>query len=89
MIRERWINDDCSVEDPHNLHCFNYLRQSLMCNADTQLQRLGDYVDADESLPHVCRDYNAILHWVEENRWGEFWNWHAMHGNLHEQTEDT
>lgn len=55
----------------HSAHCFDYLRQSIMCAADTNLE--GD----TETGPgwgseHTCADYDAVLAWANERgamRW--------------------
>ncbi|KAI1174109.1 hypothetical protein F4777DRAFT_409996 [Nemania sp. FL0916] len=55
----------------HSAHCFDYLRQSIMCSADTNLE--GD----TETGPgwgsdHICADYDAVLEWANKNgamRW--------------------
>ncbi|KAF2972112.1 hypothetical protein GQX73_g1417 [Xylaria multiplex] len=50
----------------HSVHCFDYLRQSIMCAADTNLE--GD----TEAGPgwgsdHQCADYDAVLAWANEH----------------------
>ncbi|KAI0165133.1 hypothetical protein GGR52DRAFT_95680 [Hypoxylon sp. FL1284] len=50
----------------HSAHCFDYLRQSLMCAADSNLE--GD----TETGPgwgsrHECADYDAVLAWANEH----------------------
>ncbi|KAI1310110.1 hypothetical protein F5Y03DRAFT_49865 [Xylaria venustula] len=69
-MREHLIRAELSVEDAHVQHCFNYLRQSLMCNVDLQLNiRGGDELVGFEDEVHVCRDYNAIVRWLDANRY--------------------
>lgn len=62
-------------EDPHHVrHCFDYLRQSLMCSADTNLE----LVDKDLKgvtgwgFERTCRDYDSVKAWAEENWSNEF-----------------
>ncbi|KAI0541842.1 hypothetical protein GGR58DRAFT_389050 [Xylaria digitata] len=50
----------------HSVHCFDYLRQSIMCAADTNLE--GD----TEAGPgwgsdHQCADYDAVLAWANQH----------------------
>ncbi|KAJ2974669.1 hypothetical protein NUW58_g8581 [Xylaria curta] len=50
----------------HSAHCFDYLRQSVICAADTNLE--GD----TEAGPgwgsvHQCTDYDALLDWANEH----------------------
>ncbi|KAI1177095.1 hypothetical protein F4777DRAFT_226451 [Nemania sp. FL0916] len=54
----------------HMRHCFDYLRQSLLCAADATLEP----VDIDLggvtgwSTPHTCRNYREVAEWAEEHR---------------------
>ncbi|KAI0021949.1 hypothetical protein F4780DRAFT_778221 [Xylariomycetidae sp. FL0641] len=50
----------------HSAHCFDYIRQSIMCAGDTNLE--GD----TETGPgwgsdHTCVDYEAMLDWANEH----------------------
>ncbi|KAK2879394.1 hypothetical protein FQN49_000912 [Arthroderma sp. PD_2] len=55
---------------PHMRHCFDYLRQSLMCAADSTLEpvdsRLGGVTGWGNE--RVCRDYAALAEWAEKRR---------------------
>lgn len=83
MMREMLIKDELSPEDEHIHHCFNYIRQSLMCNIDLQLHtRGGPELLGTVDQTHVCRDYSALVRWIDANRWEEFWDWHFEHGVL-------
>ncbi|KAL7809298.1 hypothetical protein V8C26DRAFT_412231 [Trichoderma gracile] len=61
-------------EDSHGHinHCFRYLRQSLVCCGDTALE--GQIPNSNISgtdgtgAVHVCKDFEAIRSWAEENR---------------------
>ncbi|KAI0867572.1 hypothetical protein GGS24DRAFT_515175 [Hypoxylon argillaceum] len=52
----------------HIRHCFDYLRQAIMCAADTNFEVL----DRDTHLtngwgqPKLCRDYEQIFAWAEQ-----------------------
>ena len=58
----------------HLSHCFEYLRQSIMCCGDTALE--GQQTTFPEGIAgsdgwdakHVCKDYNQILAHLEEQR---------------------
>ncbi len=58
----------------HVNHCFEYLRQSIMCCADTALE--GDqttfpkgFVGSDGwDAKHVCKDYRQVYRYLEDNR---------------------
>ncbi|KAL3417365.1 hypothetical protein PVAG01_11365 [Phlyctema vagabunda] len=66
--------DELNLKAFHIDHCFDYLRQSLMCCGDTALEGKG------ESFPpeiigidgwggkHVCKSYDEIFTWTEDNR---------------------
>uniref|UniRef100_A0A093UTD7 Uncharacterized protein n=1 Tax=Talaromyces marneffei PM1 TaxID=1077442 RepID=A0A093UTD7_TALMA len=55
-------------------HCFDYIRQSLMCAGDTSI--------AGEDFPggsyqfevvHVCRNWDQIYDWLDANRASDKW----------------
>jgi hypothetical protein len=50
----------------HSAHCFNYVRQGLMCNADVTLEGKTD-VGPGEGSEHECVDYEALLKWANDN----------------------
>ncbi|KAK7683575.1 hypothetical protein QCA50_013413 [Cerrena zonata] len=66
----------------HSHHCLNYLRQTIMCNADMTLEpeiREGSQ-DVGEGLAvtHVCKDWSKVHAFVEENEkwaWGNISTW--------------
>lgn len=47
----------------HSAHCFNYIRQGIMCNADTTLEGKTD-AGPGEGSEHECVDYEALLNWT-------------------------
>ncbi|KAH7322528.1 hypothetical protein B0I35DRAFT_476471 [Stachybotrys elegans] len=50
----------------HTSHCFNYLRQGIMCTADTTLE--GKTKEGPgEGSEHECVDYDALLKWANDN----------------------
>ncbi|KAI0512719.1 hypothetical protein F5B22DRAFT_290807 [Xylaria bambusicola] len=58
----------------HVAHCFDYLRQGIMCCGDVALE--GDQTTFPEGVEgsdgwdakHVCKDYSQILEYLNENR---------------------
>ncbi|KAF9740756.1 hypothetical protein PMIN06_003196 [Paraphaeosphaeria minitans] len=50
----------------HSVHCFNYLRQGIMCNADTTLEGQTE-AGPGEGSEHECVDYDALLEWANAN----------------------
>ena len=53
----------------HTLHCVDYLRQSVMCNADLTLVSTGQDLEFDNSPPRQCRDWDAVVNWVDRWKW--------------------
>jgi hypothetical protein len=63
------------VEGPwHVAHCFDYLRQSIMCCGDVALEGQQTTFPANLSgsdgwdAKHVCKDYGQIKSYLEEKR---------------------
>ncbi|TGO66336.1 hypothetical protein BOTNAR_0063g00180 [Botryotinia narcissicola] len=58
----------------HMKHCFDYLRQSLMCASDTTLETLqvkneGNKPAVDGwGTTHLCRDYDKVSDWTLRHR---------------------
>lgn len=85
-IRRAYFSNKSGGEDfdfgldrsKHTSHCFEYLRQSIMCSADSTLE------PADNSLmgflgwgfQRQCRSHDELLHWAEK------WKAFEMHGFL-------
>ncbi|EED16369.1 conserved hypothetical protein [Talaromyces stipitatus ATCC 10500] len=55
-------------EDVHMRHCFDYLRQALMCAADTNLEKVSPetHITTGWGSDKVCRDYWRIFAWAEQ-----------------------
>ena len=49
----------------HSAHCFDYIRQSIICAADTSLEGKAD-ADPGWGSKHECKDYDALLAWANE-----------------------
>ncbi|TVY82111.1 Oxidase ustYa [Lachnellula suecica] len=49
----------------HSAHCFDYLRQSIMCAADTSLEGKTE-AGPGWGSKHECKDYDAVLAWANE-----------------------
>ena len=54
----------------HMRHCFDYLRQSLMCASDTTLEPVDATLGGVTGWGNerVCRDYIGVKAWAEERR---------------------
>lgn len=50
----------------HSAHCFDYLRQSIMCAADTSLEGKTE-AGPGWGSEHECTDYDALLAWANAN----------------------
>ncbi|TLS31317.1 hypothetical protein PpBr36_02459 [Pyricularia pennisetigena] len=61
----------------HVRHCFEYLRLTLMCHADTTLEGRPDVIPDTMFQPavagsrHACRDYDAVKAWAADHRANE------------------
>jgi hypothetical protein len=54
----------------HSTHCFDYLRQSIMCAADTSLEGKTD--EPGWNSKHVCKDWGEVQKWANDRtvvRW--------------------
>ena len=62
----------------HNRHCLEYLRQSIMCNADTNVEYRVVREDGVKETPgwdvKRCRDFDAARKWAQE--------WRAFDGKI-------
>ncbi|KAL7907515.1 hypothetical protein GGI35DRAFT_470713 [Trichoderma velutinum] len=66
------------LHDAHSLHCFDYLRESIICAADSALGPFrspfdggtkGNGVDGFGTV-HQCRDFKQLYEWSEKFRCG-------------------
>ncbi|KAG9258583.1 uncharacterized protein F5Z01DRAFT_203104 [Emericellopsis atlantica] len=59
----------------HTAHCFHYLRQGILCAADTTLEpggvimeaKNGDKVATGVGVLHTCRDWRQVYDWMEKD----------------------
>ncbi|RDW90547.1 uncharacterized protein DSM5745_02322 [Aspergillus mulundensis] len=57
----------------HVPHCIDYLRQSVLCSADTTLEPMDpNGRTAGWDTEHICADYAALMAWTEEHRSDDF-----------------
>jgi hypothetical protein len=56
--------------NPHHAsHCFEYLRNSIMCSLDMTLEgAYSVYQEGGRGQGHVCRDREEVYRWIEERR---------------------
>ncbi|KAK3702917.1 hypothetical protein LTR37_014766 [Vermiconidia calcicola] len=78
------IDDDGNESSMHGIdgqaaqlsHCFDYLRQSIMCHGDTALEGAhptntkGPGIGGDDgwNVRHVCKPWKPIHNWLEKKR---------------------
>lgn len=59
----------------HLSHCWDYLRQAIMCHSDTTLEWLhappDNFGSTGWGYEHQCRDYDAIFKFVTKHRAGD------------------
>jgi Mycotoxin biosynthesis protein UstYa len=89
-IRAMLINGDDGSD--HTGHCFHYLRQGILCAADTTLESggvgmklaNGGSVATGDSTVHTCRNWKQVYDWMgsQTEQWTE-----EMHERLHELSE--
>jgi len=69
-------HDHDHASSSHLLHCFDYLRQALMCSADTSLEPLRSSTLTTNpgvdgwGVTHQCRDYGEVMEWATVHRTG-------------------
>ncbi|KAI4129415.1 MAG: hypothetical protein LQ338_002255 [Usnochroma carphineum] len=54
----------------HVAHCFEYLRQSIQCSADSTIEPAEHAANGflGWGFPRMCRDYTELSHWAEKRR---------------------
>ncbi|KAF4630648.1 hypothetical protein G7Y89_g7488 [Cudoniella acicularis] len=68
-LSEDFLEDGSNMGSAkHVRHCVDYLRQSLMCHADTNVEPEipGGKEVVGFGTVHYCRDYGAVLQWLNE-----------------------
>lgn len=69
--------DAHSLHGSHSLHCYDYLRESIICAADSALEPFrspfdggtqGNGVDGFGSV-HQCRNFGELYEWSEKFRY--------------------
>ncbi|KAF2097215.1 hypothetical protein NA57DRAFT_77469 [Rhizodiscina lignyota] len=68
-LGKREENSTLPIWQPHHqAHCLEYLRQSILCSADTSLEGRGKHwqVENGYGTQHICVDYAALTQWASE-----------------------
>ena len=50
----------------HIAHCFDYIRQGILCAGDTTIEGQTEYGEGWGSN-HQCKDIRAIQEWVDDH----------------------
>lgn len=68
------VNGPSDDDNPvHASHCFEYLRNSILCNLDMTLEgSMSTDADKDRGQPHVCRNREEAIAWIEARRVDDF-----------------
>ncbi|KAM3503745.1 hypothetical protein MY10362_004015 [Beauveria mimosiformis] len=59
------------IPPEHLIHCWDYLRQSVMCAGDTSLEWVNEkeaFQTSGWGFQHTCKNFDAIFEWTESNR---------------------
>ncbi|KAF2719734.1 hypothetical protein K431DRAFT_227921 [Polychaeton citri CBS 116435] len=67
ISQQEWHDMNPRIRE-HRSHCVEYLRQSILCNADTTLE--GDTGSWTKSTgwgqTHSCVDFDALTKWADD-----------------------
>ncbi|KAI1258773.1 hypothetical protein F5Y18DRAFT_327458 [Xylariaceae sp. FL1019] len=57
----------------HMQHCFDYIRQALMCAADATLEERDETISGVKGwgTTHQCRDFEALQRWTSDHRYSD------------------
>lgn len=69
-IRAMFVNGDDGSD--HTAHCFHYIRQGILCAADTTIEpgglitdpETGNKVAGGAGTVHTCRDWKQVYDWM-------------------------
>ncbi|CAF9929509.1 MAG: hypothetical protein GOMPHAMPRED_005427 [Gomphillus americanus] len=73
-VKELWVSPNFAQKPAfkprHIFHCLDYLRQTVMCNADTTMEwRSADdpfHIDG-YGPPHQCKNWDEVVQWLGAN----------------------
>jgi hypothetical protein len=66
---------DPGWDNEHLNHCWDYLRQNIMCSADVTLEwyKYNEPVGTGWGYQHQCKDWDALVAWSVKNRDSNDW----------------
>ena len=55
---------------PHMAHCFDYLRQGILCSADSSIEPAVDSVNGflGAGFPRLCKNFWQLKDWAEDHK---------------------
>lgn len=56
------------ITHDHVLHCIEFLRQSIMCHADSTIEARNEHLHGvvGFGIPHACRNWQQMVDWVDD-----------------------
>jgi hypothetical protein len=67
VIPEFDLETGVKLAQPHIHHCFDYLRQAIICAADTNLEVLDENHKTNGfGQKKMCRSYEKVFAWAEK-----------------------
>jgi hypothetical protein len=67
MIAAAYQNSSEENTFSHTEHCFDYLRQAILCAADITLERVRVDGSIDIGSPRVCKDWSRVRSMIDTN----------------------
>ncbi|KAJ7817840.1 hypothetical protein B0H14DRAFT_3148042 [Mycena olivaceomarginata] len=68
IYHQEYLKKPRSTPTPLLRHCLNYLRQSVLCHADTRLESIKNaQVQSSKEYETVCRDWTQVYDAAERN----------------------
>tara|TARA_R110002060_G_scaffold66393_2_gene75217 strand:+ start:705 stop:899 length:195 start_codon:yes stop_codon:yes gene_type:complete len=56
------------MKKKHMAHCFDFLRQAVMCAGDMTLEPVEDDATDGWNVTHACRNFKTIYDFAAESR---------------------
>jgi hypothetical protein len=81
-IREGYYDTRAGEPDKipaaHLNHCFDYIRQAIMCFSDMTLEWIpeGGIGSTGWGYQHTCRNYEAVKAWTADRKWKDVYGIH-------------
>jgi hypothetical protein len=66
-LRQQYITIHDDVSMPYTQHCLNYLRQTLLCQANIRIESAKDAGSASRRYDVICNDWTRVYEAAEQN----------------------